>query len=117
MMVTIFTLIVLGMLFQGAMMVVDSILDAAKISPILKSIPVVGANLNLIGAYIFVAVSSINGGALDGIGFAANLEFLSLGRFGMDAATALALVAFIPVRDAAIKFLRDGLSGMSKSSA
>ncbi len=117
-MATIFTLIVLGMVFQGAMMVVDSVLDTINVNPVLKAIPIVGTNLNLIWAYAFVAISAINGGGwLHGIGFGATLEFLSLGRFGMDVATALALVAFIPVRDAAIGFLRNGIGSMSNSAS
>ena len=114
MMVTIFTLIVLGMVFQGIMIVVDSILDTAKINPVLKAIPIIGTNLNLIWAYAFVAISAINGGGwLHGLGYGSTLEFLSLGRFGTDIATALAIVAFVPIRNAAISFLRNGVMGMA----
>ncbi len=118
MMATIFTLIVLGMVFQGAMVVVDSVLDTARVNPVLKAIPVLGSNLNLVWAYALVAISSINdGGLLNGIGYGSNFEFLSLGRFGMDIATALALAAFIPVRDAAISFIRNGFGAMGSRAS
>ena len=51
MMATILMLIILGMVFQGAMVVVDSVLDAAKVNDTLKAIPIIGSNLNLIWAY------------------------------------------------------------------
>ena len=110
MMATILTLIVLGMVFQGAMAVVDSVLDTVKVNDTLKAIPVVGSNLNLIWAYAFVVVTQLNGsgGFLD---YGVSTEVLSLGRFGMDAATAIVLVAFIPVRDAAISALKKGIGG------
>ena len=109
---TILTLIILGMVFQGAMVVVDSILDAVKVNETLKAIPVVGGNLNLIWAYLFVVISQVNdgGGMFE---FAASMEMLSLGRFGMDVATAIVLVAFIPIRDAAIGALKKGVGGRS----
>ncbi|MCY3892963.1 MAG: hypothetical protein OXF65_06665 [Acidimicrobiaceae bacterium] len=112
MMATILTLIILGMVFQGAMVVVDSVLDTIKVNDTLKSIPIIGGNLNLIWAYLFVLISQINGanGVLD-LGFGANMELLSLSRFGMDVATAIVLVAFIPVRDAAISALKKGIGG------
>ncbi len=110
MMATILTLIILGMVFQGAMVVVDSVLDAVKVNDTLKAIPIVGSNLNLIWAYLFVLISQVNdGGGM--FGYAASLEVLSLGRFGMDVATAIVLVAFIPVRDAAISALKQGIGG------
>ncbi|WP_423919867.1 hypothetical protein [Candidatus Poriferisodalis sp.] len=110
MMTTILTLIILGMVFQGAMVVVDSVLDTAKVNDTLKSIPIIGSNLNLIWAYLLVLVSQANdGGAL--FGYGASFEVLSLGRFGMDVATAIAIVAFIPVRDAAISALKQGIGG------
>lgn len=110
MMATILTLIILGMVFQGALVVVDSVLDAVKVNDTLKSIPIVGSNLNLIWAYLFVLISQVNdGGAM--FDYAASMEVLSLGRFGMDVATAIVLVAFIPVRDAAISALKQGIGG------
>ena len=114
MMATILTLIILGMVFQGAMVVVDSVLDTIKVNDTLKSIPIIGGNLNLIWAYLFVLISQING-ANDvlGLGFGTNMEVLSLGRFGMDVATAIVLVAFIPVRDAAVSALKQGIGGRS----
>ena len=110
MMATILTLIILGMVFQGAMVVVDSVLDAVKVNDTLKSIPIVGSNLNLIWAYLFVLISQVNDGA-GMFDYAASMEVLSLGRFGMDVATAIVLVAFIPVRDAAISALKQGIGG------
>ena len=114
MMATILTLIVLGMVFQGAMAVVDSVLDTVKVNDTLKSIPVVGGNLNLIWAYAFVVVSQLNGdgGILDlANSYGASTEILSLGRFGADVATAIVIVAFIPVRDAAVSALKKGIGG------
>ncbi|MYA26922.1 MAG: hypothetical protein F4091_04545 [Acidimicrobiales bacterium] len=112
MMATILTLIILGMVFQGAMVVVDSVLDTIKVNDTLKSIPIVGGNLNLIWAYLFVLISQINGeNDVLNLGFGTNMELLSLGRFGMDVATAIVLVAFIPVRDAAISALKKGIGG------
>ena len=110
MMATILTLIILGMVFQGVMVVVDSVLDAVKVNDTLKSIPIVGSNLNLIWAYLFVLISQVNdGGGM--FGYAASMEVLSLNRFGMDVSTAIVLVAFIPVRDAAISALKKGIGG------
>lgn len=112
MMATILTLIILGMVFQGAMVVVDSVLDAINVNDTLKSIPIIGGNLNLIWAYLFVLISQVNdGGAM--FGYAASMEVLALGRFGMDMATAIVLVAFIPVRDAAVSALKKGIGGRS----
>lgn len=110
MMATILTLIILGMVFQGAMVVVDSVLDTVKVNDTLKSIPVVGSNLNLIWAYLFVLISQVNDGG-SAFGYSASMEVLGLGRFGMDVATAIVLVAFIPVRDAAISALKQGIGG------
>ncbi len=110
MMATILTLIILGMVFQGAMVVVDSVLDAAKVNDTLKSIPIVGSNLNLIWAYLFVLISQLNDGG-SAFDYMASMELLGLGRFGMDVATAIALVAFIPVRDAALSALKKGIGG------
>ncbi|HCB34190.1 MAG TPA: hypothetical protein DEP66_03835 [Acidimicrobiaceae bacterium] len=115
MMATILTLIILGMVFQGLMIIVDNILDTVKINDTLKELPIIGQNLNVIWAYAFVAITALNGdGMLGGlIGFGSNTEVLSLGRFGMDIATALALVAFIPVRDAVLVFIRHGIGSGS----
>ena len=110
MMATILTLIVLGMVFQGAMAVVDSVLDTVKVNDTLKAIPVVGSNLNLIWAYVFVVVTQLNGSG-GFLGYGVSTELLSLGRVGMDVATAIVLVAFIPVRDAAISALKKGIGG------
>ena len=43
------------------------------------------------------------------LGFGASAEVLGLGRFGMDVATALIILAFVPVRDAAISALGKGV--------
>jgi len=61
MMSTILTLIVLGMVFQGVLAVLDSILDAVSVNSMLKGLPIIGSNLNLIWAYLFVAVTDLGG--------------------------------------------------------
>jgi len=103
MMATILGLIILAMVFQGVMAVIDSILDMAGVNGMLKGLPLVGTNLNLIWAYLFVMLSEV--GAL-GYG---GVEIAQLGDFGTDVATAVAIVAFIPVKDAAISALGKGL--------
>ena len=60
MMSTILTIIIMGMLLQGVMAVIDSVLDTVNVNSMLKSIPVVGSNLNLIWAYLFVVISNVN---------------------------------------------------------
>ena len=102
-MATILGLIILAMVFQGVMAVIDSILDMAGVNGMLKGLPLVGTNLNLIWAYLFVMLSEV--GAL-GYG---GVEIAQLGDFGTDVATAVAIVAFIPVKDAAISALGKGL--------
>ncbi len=102
-MATILGLIILAMVFQGVMAVIDSILDMAGVNGMLKGLPIVGTNLNLIWAYLFVMLSEV--GAL-GYG---GVEIAQLGDFGTDVATAVAIVAFIPVKDAAISALGKGL--------
>ena len=104
MMATILGLIILGMVFQGVMAVIDSVLDMAGVNGMLKGLPLVGSNLNLIWAYLFVMLSEV--GAL-GYG---GVEIAQLGDFGTDVATAIAIVAFIPVKDAAISALGKGLA-------
>ena len=103
MMATILGLIILAMVFQGVMAVIDSVLDLAGVNGMLKGLPLVGTNLNLIWAYLFVMLSEV--GAL-GYG---GVEIAQLGDFGTDVATAIAIVAFIPVKDAAISALGKGL--------
>lgn len=103
-MATILGLIILAMVFQGVMAVIDSILDMAGVNGMLKGLPIVGTNLNLIWAYLFVMLSEV--GAL-GYG---GVEIAQLGEFGTDVATAIAIVAFIPVKDAAISALGKGLA-------
>ncbi|MBT4476753.1 MAG: hypothetical protein HOC65_03865 [Actinobacteria bacterium] len=104
MMATILGLIILAMVFQGVMAVIDSVLDLAGVNGMLKGLPLVGTNLNLIWAYLFVMLSEV--GAL-GYG---GVEIAQLGDFGTDVATAIAIVAFIPVKDAAISALGKGLA-------
>jgi hypothetical protein len=106
MMATILTLIVLGMIFQGVLAVLNSILDTVGVNGILGSVPVVGSNLNLIWAYLFVVISEVGG---FGYG-AASTEILGMGEFGSDIGTALAITAFIPVKDAALSALGKGLA-------
>ncbi len=105
MMATILTLIVLAMVFQGVLAVLNSILDTVGVNGILGGIPVVGSNLNLVWAYLFVVISDVGG-----FGYAASTEILGMGEFGVDVGTALAISAFIPVKDAAISALGKGLA-------
>ena len=102
---TILTLIVLGMVFQGVVAVLDSILDAVSVNSMLKGLPVIGPNLNLIWAYLFVAITD-----LGGMGYGASTEILGMSDFGTDIGTAIAIVAFIPVRDAAISAISKGVA-------
>mgnify|MGYP000894970288 FL=1 len=105
MMSTILTLIILGMVFQGVMAVINSILDTVGVNSMLSSIPVVGSNLNLIWAYLFVAISD-----LGGWGYAASTDILGMGDFGTDLGSAIAICAFIPVKDAALSALSKGVA-------
>ena len=105
MMSTILTLIILGMVFQGVLAVLNSILDAVSVNSVLKGLPIIGPNLNLIWAYLFVAITD-----LGGMGYGASTEILQMGTFGSQGGTAIAIVAFIPVRDAAISALGKGLA-------
>ena len=105
MMQTILTLIVLGMVFQGVMAVVNSVLDTVGVNSMLGNIPVLGSNLNLIWAYLFVAISD-----LGGWGYAASTDILGMGDFGTDLGSAIAICAFIPVKDAALSALSKGVA-------
>ena len=105
MMSTILTLIILGMVFQGVMAVVNSVLDTVGVNSMLSSIPVVGSNLTLIWAYLFVAISD-----LGGWGYAASTDILGMGDFGTDLGSAIAICAFIPVKDAALSALSKGVA-------
>ena len=105
MMSTILTLMVMGMIFQGVLAVLDSILDTVGVNAMLRGIPVIGANLTLIWAYLFVVVSEVGG-----FGYAASTEVLGLSDLGTDIGTAIAILAFIPVKDAAISALGKGLA-------
>ena len=105
MMSTILTLIGLSMIFQGVMAVVNSILDTAGVGSMLSGLPVVGSNLNLIWAYLFVVISEVGG-----FGYGASTEILGMGDFGSDVGTALAICAFIPVKDAALSALSKGVA-------
>ena len=105
MMATILTLIVLAMIFQGVLAVINSILDTVGVGSMLSGLPVVGSNLNLIWAYLFVVISDIGG-----CGYGASTEILGMGEFGTDIGSALAITAFIPVKDAALSALSKGVS-------
>jgi len=105
MMSTILTLIVLGMVFQGVMAVVNSILDTVGVGSMLSGLPVVGSNLNLIWAYLFVVISEVGG-----FGYGASTEILGMGDFGSDVGTALAICALVPVKDAALSALSKGVA-------
>jgi hypothetical protein len=98
---TILTLIILAMVFQGVL----AVLNTVGVGSMLSGLPVVGSNLNLIWAYLFVTVSSVGG-----FGYAGSTEILGMGEFGTDVGTALAICAFIPVKDAALSALGKGLS-------
>ena len=104
------TLIIMGMLLQGVIAVLDSILDVAGIGGMLKGLPVIGANLSLIWAYLFVAITGASvlnddGESVLGTG----TEILKLGSFGTDLALAILLLAFGPIKDAAISALGKGV--------
>ena len=105
MMSTILTLIVLAMIFQGVLAVLNSILDTVGVGSMLSGLPVVGSNLNLIWAYLFVVISEVGG-----FGYGASTEILGMGDFGSDVGTALAICAFIPVKDAALSALSKGVA-------
>ncbi|HJL90361.1 MAG TPA: hypothetical protein QF905_08515 [Acidimicrobiales bacterium] len=105
MMSTILTLIVMAIIFQGVVAVLDSILDTVGVNSMLKGLPVIGSNLTLIWAYVFVLISDVGG-----FGFGASTEVLGLGDFGSDIGTALAIVGFIPIKDAAISALGKGVA-------
>ena len=105
MMSTILELIILAMIFQGVVAVLNSILDTVGVGSMLSGLPVVGSNLNLIWAYLFVVISEVGG-----FGYGASTEILGIGDFGSDVGTALAICAFIPVKDAAISALGKGLA-------
>ena len=109
MMSTILTLIVLAMIFQGVLAVLNSILDTVGVGSMLSGLPVVGSNLNLIWAYLFVVVSEVGG-----FGYGASTEILGMGDFGSDVGTALAICAFIPVKAAAVSALGRGLARCPK---
>jgi len=109
MMATILTLIILGMVFQGLLAVLNSILDTVGVNSMLSNIPVVGSNLTLIWAYLFVVISDIGGW-----GYGASTEILGLSDFGMDVGSALAITAFIPVKDAAISALSKGVARLGR---
>jgi hypothetical protein len=95
----------MGMIFQGVMAVVDSVLDTVGVNGMLRGLPVVGANLTLIWAYLFVVISDIGGW-----GYGATTEVLGMGEFGSDVGSAIAILAFIPVKDAAISALGKGVA-------
>jgi len=109
MMATILTLMITAMIFQGVMAVVDSVLDMVNFNSLVGSVPVVGGlvgrHMQLVWAYLFVMISEI-----EGWGYGAGQEILQMGDFGSDIASALTLVAFIHVKDAAIKALGQGFA-------
>ncbi len=105
MMSTILHLIIYGMIFQGVVAVLDSILDTVGVNGMLKGLPLIGPNLNLIWAVLFVAITDISG-----MDYGASLEVLSMGDFGTWLGTAIAICAFIPVGNAAISALGKGVA-------
>ena len=104
MMATFVTLIIMGMLLQGVIAVLDSVLDVAGVGGILKGIPVIGANLSLIWAYLFVVITDASVA-----GYGVDTEILSMGDFGSDVALAIIILAFGPIKDAAISALGKGV--------
>ena len=112
MMATILTLIVLGMVFQGVMAVVNSVLDTVGVNSMLGNLPVVGSNLNLIWAYLFVlltdnAMESEGGLNVINIGDVTGVDALGMGE---ELALAMLILAFIPIKDAAISALGKGVA-------
>jgi len=105
MMSTILTLIVLSMIFQGVMAVVNSILDTVGVGSMMSVLTVVGSNLHMIWSYLFVVISEVGG-----FGYGASTEILGMGDFGSDVGTALAICAFVPVKDAALSALSKGVA-------
>ena len=106
MMATILTLMITAMIFQGVMAVVDSVLDMVGVNSMIKGIPVIGGHMQLIWAYLFVMISD---GAIH-VGYGANMEVLGMGDFGVDIAVAISMLAFISVKDAAVKALGQGFA-------
>ena len=104
MMATFVTLIIMGMLLQGVIAVLDSILVVAGVGGMLKGIPVIGANLSLIWAYLFVVFTDASVA-----GYGVDTEILSMGDFGSDVALAIIILAFGPIKDAAISALGKGV--------
>lgn len=106
MMSTILTLMITAMIFQGVMAVIDSVLDMVGVNSIIKGIPVIGGHMMLVWAYLFVMISD---GAIH-VEYGANMEVLQMGDFGVDIAIAISMLAFISVKDAAIKALGQGFA-------
>ncbi|MDG2210433.1 MAG: hypothetical protein P8K64_00380 [Acidimicrobiales bacterium] len=106
MMSTILTLMITAMIFQGVMAVIDSVLDMVGVNSMIKGIPVIGGHMQLIWAYLFVMISD---GAIH-VGYGANMEVLGMGDFGVDIAVAISMLAFISVKDAAVKALGQGFA-------
>jgi len=106
MMATILTLMITAMIFQGVMAVIDSVLDMVGVNSIIKGIPVIGGHMMLVWAYLFVMISD---GAIH-VEYGANMEVLQMGDFGVDIAVAISMLAFISVKDAAIKALGQGFA-------
>jgi len=88
------------------MAVIDSVLDMVGVNAIVKGIPVIGGHMQLIWAYLFVMISD---GAIH-VGYGANMEVLGMGDFGVDIAVAISMLAFISVKDAAVKALGQGFA-------
>jgi len=105
MMATILTLMITAMIFQGVMAVIDSVLDMVGVNSMIKGIPVIGGHMQLVWAYLFVMISEIGGW-----GYGASMEVLQMGDFGVDLASAMVMLAFISVKDAAIKALGQGFA-------
>ena len=115
MMSTILTLMITAMIFQGVMAVIDSVLDMVGANSLIKGIPVIGGHMQLVWAYLFVMISDGASGLGDvykrqDVHYGANMEVLQMGDFGVDIAIAISMLAFISVKDAAIKALGQGFA-------
>ena len=107
MMDMIVTLFIMGMLLQGVIAVLDSVLDLSCVVVMLKGLPLIGANLSLLWAYLFVVITDVGGTV--GADWGVATEVLSMGSFGADIGLAIIILAFGPIKDAAVSALGKGL--------
>ncbi|MBD35482.1 MAG: hypothetical protein CL512_01790 [Actinobacteria bacterium] len=114
MMATILTLMITAMIFQGVMAVVDSVLGMVNFNSLIGSIPVLGDLVNrhmqLIWAYLFVMITQEATADAIHVEYGASMDILGIGTHGEYIAMAIAIIAFISVKDAAIKALGQGFA-------